>query len=371
MPIFAFLVVWRMAILGMSYAWGRMGVAFDWVPPEIGSMWLWRYSVRWDAGWYLGIAEHGYEYVPGGTSSVAFFPLFPALIALFDSVLPGGPVPAGLVVVHVALVAALIYVYQTIRLDFGDRVAWRTIYFLLIFPTAFFFSAIYTESVFLLTLAGSLYHARRGQWTRAMLFGIAASMTKIVGVLIPLPLALELWRQRGFSRSNPWPLIAVGLTPLGAFAYFAYLQYAFGDYRAFFHTENAWNRDSFSPVLFQGVQRLLGDTSALLYYPATSTPLRSVFLLLDTTIITVFLVAGVYLWWKVRPSYGALVIAMALVPALSGSPQSMNRYVVVLFPAFLLLGRIQSEAVRQIISIVFMLGLALTTYLFVQAYWAG
>ena len=69
--------------------------------------------------------------------------------------------------------------------------------------------------------------------------------------------------------------------------------------------------------------------------------------------------------------YGALVIAMALVPALSGSPQSMNRYVAVLFPAFLILARIRSEAWRQIFSVGCMFGLAFTTYLFVQAYWAG
>jgi hypothetical protein len=369
--IFAFLAAWRLAIFGLSWATGTMGVAFDWQPPEIGEMWLWRYSVRWDAGWYLGIAENGYEYVPGGISSVAFFPLFPLLIAMFDAVLPGSSVFAGLVVVHLSLAAAVVYVYQTIRLDFGETVAWRTVFFLLAFPTAFFFSAVYTESLFLLTLAGSLYHARRGQWTRAMLFGIAASATRIVGVLIPLPLALELWRQRGFSRRNPWPLVAILLTPLGMLAYFAYLQYEFGDYRAFFHTESTWNRDSFSPVILQGIQWMRGDATMLDYYPRTSGPLREIFLTFDTLVVTVFIAVGIYLWLKVRPSYGALVVAMALVPALSGSPQSMNRYVVVLFPAFLLLGRIEREAVRQIVALVFILGIGLTTWLFVQAYWAG
>ena len=72
-----------------------------------------------------------------------------------------------------------------------------------------------------------------------------------------------------------------------------------------------------------------------------------------------------------RPSYGALVLAFALVPAFSGSPQSLNRYLAVLFPAFILLGRVKSEALRSAITVTFTMGLALTTYLFVQGHWAG
>jgi hypothetical protein len=334
-------------------------------------MWLWRYSVRWDAGWYLGIVRFGYEYIPGQSTSVAFFPLFPLLIGIFDRVLPGGDVLAALVVVHLALAMALVYVFQTVRLDFGDKVAWRTLVFLLMFPTAFFFSAVYTESLLLLGIAGALYHARRGQWWRAAGFGVIASATKIVGVLMPIPLALELWRQRGASRRDPWPLLAVAASSLGTFAYFGYLHWKFGSFRVFFHTESEWHRDVLSPVFLMGIKRVLGDTSALIYYPPNSTALNSLFLILDTTLLIVFLVAGFIVWRRIRPSYGALIISMALVPALSGSPQSLNRYVVVLFPAFILLGLIRSEPVRQAILIVFTFGLAITTYLFVQSYWAG
>ena len=43
---------------------------------------------RWDSGWYLDIAEHGYSFVPGKQSNVAFFPLYPDLIRLFHFVVP-------------------------------------------------------------------------------------------------------------------------------------------------------------------------------------------------------------------------------------------------------------------------------------------
>lgn len=334
-------------------------------------MWLWRYSVRWDAGWYLDIVRSGYQYVPGRSTNIAFFPLFPALIGAFQRVLPGSDVFAALVVVHLALLGAAVYVYQIVKLDFGPRVAWRTLFFLLIFPSAFFYSAVYAESLLLFTLAGSLYHARRGQWLRAGLFGAAASATKLVALLLPIPLLLEALSQRALTLRRPRALLAPLLTPLGGLAYFAYLQYQFGDWRVFFRVEDTWHRDAFSPVFLMGVKRLFGNGSALIYYPATSAPLRSFWLLVDTTLLWIFLAIGVYLWFRVRPSYGALVLVFALVPAFSGSPQSMNRYLAVLFPAFILLGRLRSETARTAITIVFTLGLAMTTYLFVQAYWAG
>jgi hypothetical protein len=108
--ILGFLASWRLGILTLSVVWGRLGIVTPW-PPDIDVMTLWRYSVRWDSGWYLGIVRFGYEYIPGQPSSVAFFPLFPLLISAFDRVLPGNAVLAALVVVHLALIGALIYVF--------------------------------------------------------------------------------------------------------------------------------------------------------------------------------------------------------------------------------------------------------------------
>jgi hypothetical protein len=132
-----------------------------------------------------------------------------------------------------------------------------------------------------------------------------------------------------------------------------------------------WLRESFSPVVLLGLERLLGDKSALIYYPLTITPVPSVFLLMDTTLLLLFIVAGIVLWVRVRPSYGAFVLASSLVLVFSANPQSLSRYLVVFFPAFILLGRIESEPVRNAISVFFLLGLGFITYSFVNALWAG
>lgn len=368
--LLGFIALWRFGIGLLSYLWGRMGIAEAW-PPEIDVMWLWRYSVRWDAGWYLAIVEEGYQYTPGASSSIAFFPLFPLLVRGLDMVLPGSTVLTGLLVVHLALATAILYIYRLVRLDHADVIAWRTVTFLLLFPAAFFFSAFYADALLLLAFAGSLYHARRGQWLRAGLFAAGGGAAKLVGIVAAVPLLVEMIGQRALSRARLRPLAGLALAPLGFFGYIAYLQVRFGDFRILFETETQWYREAGRPVFFLGIERLLGDTSALIYYPANTAPLRSVFLLGDTTLLLLFLVAGVVLWLRVRPSYGALVVAGALVPAFSGSPQSLNRYLAVLFPAFLLMGRIRSEPVRQGLLLLSTCGLAFTVWLYVQGFWAG
>lgn len=364
------LAVWRLSILFFSYVWGRMIIATQW-PAEIDVMWLWRYSVRWDAGWYLAIASDGYTYFPQYASRVAFFPAFPLLIRGVDAVLPGSDVLAALLIVHIALFAAVIYIYKLVTIDLGEQVAWRSVLFLLLYPGAFFFSAVYAESLLLLGFAGALYYARRGNWLLAGLFGAFAGTTKLLGLVLIVPLAVELIAQRQLSWRKPWPALAVALTPLGTLAYFAYLQAEFGRWDAALQTQEHWYRQTFEPVFFLGLKRIFGDVGALVQYPANTTPLKTAFLMLDTTLLWLFVAAGVVLWLRYRPSYGAFVLAACMIFGMSGVAQSTNRYVAVLFPAFIILGALQSERLRNGLALVLTFGLAMTTYLFIQGYWAG
>ena len=365
------LAAWRLAILGFAMILERVGE----VRCGNGVPVPWKYSACWDTQTYQLIAARGYDYAPGEPSAVAYFPLYPLLMRYVDDIIYGpGDVLAGVVVGHLALLAASVYILQLARIDFGDSVAWWTVILLLVFPSAFFFSAAYPESLFLLGLAGSLYHARCGQWRRAGLWGIVASATKFVGVLIVVPLVIELLAHRRDYRvwDAPRALAGVALAPLGAVGYFAWLQYQFGDWQAFFEAQRNWGRESLDPVYHLGVQWLLrNDGIAERYYPAATTPFPEAFLLFDTTLLLAFIVAGVVVWCTVRPSYGAMVLSMALVLGLSGHPQSLNRYVVVLFPVFILLGRIRSEVLRSGLVVLFTFGLAIETFLFVNGLWAG
>jgi hypothetical protein len=369
--IAALFAVWRAAIFLASVGWSRLGISHPWEGDQEYSL-LWRYSLHWDSGWYLSIVRDGYAYDPGGQSNIAFFPGLPMLTRLFDTALPGDEALAGMLVVHLALFGALLYLYQIVRIDYPEVVAWRSLFFLLIFPAAFFFSAYYTESLLLLGFVGTIYHARRGQWLLAGLFGAFTGFTKLIGLILLIPVALEMVRQGALRRDNPIAWIGAALAPAGALAYVAYLHAWLGDARVYFWNQRHWDRESFDPEPFLMLGRMAaGQDVNVTFYPGAAAGLFTYYFLFDMGLLLAFLTAGVVIWLRGEPTYGALVVAGSMVPALSGSPVAMARYMAILFPVFILLGRIESEAARNAIAIASMAGLAFTTYLFVNGFWAG
>jgi hypothetical protein len=362
---------WRLAILGATMIWHRLGIQEPWPGDEVHHV-LTRYSVRWDSGWYLSIIRDGYSYNPEQQSNIAFFPMLPYLTRAMDWLLPAGEIVAGLVVVHLALFGALLYIYQLVRIDFPDDTAWRTIFFLLIFPSAVFLSALYAESLLLFGMAGALYHARRGQWILAGLFGAFTGLTKLIGLVLIVPIGLEMLRQRALRIDNPRVWLGGLLALSGGVAYLAFLHFRFGDYQVYFQNQEHWKRQSLDPEPFvQFVRFSTGRDLGHLPYPGDLLPLHTAYFLLDVGALLLFLAAGAYLWIRFHPSYGALVLLGALVPGLSGLPLSLARYMVILFPAFIIVGQIRSEPIRHAITFVSMFGLAVSTYLFVNGYWAG
>jgi hypothetical protein len=331
-----------------------------------------RHTLRWDSGWYLSVIRDGYSYDPDAQSNIAFFPAFPILTRLADQVLPSGEVLAGLVVVHLALFGAMLYIYQLPRMDFPELVAWRGLFFLLVFPTSLFLAVFYAESLIIFGMAATLYHARRGQWLLAGFFGALTGLTKLIGIVLIIPVVLELLRQGALRRDNPQAWIGAALVPSGAVTYLAALHVWLGDFRVYFWNQEHWARSSFDPEPFvMFVQFLTGREMGYLPYPGDVIPIHNFYFLLDMGSLLLFLGIGLYLWLRVLPSYGALVLAGAMVPALSGTPFAMARYMVILFPAFILLGTIKSEPVRHAIGIASLFGLAMITYLYVNGYWAG
>ena len=364
------LAVWRFSILAYSLILGRIGGAEPW-PEAYAGMRLWRFSVRHDAEWYLRIAQDGYSHQAGDASSVVFFPGFPLLISVANVLLPGSDVFAALVIVHLALIGAMVYVYKLAHIDGTDRAAWWTLGLLLMFPWAVYFSAVYPQSVLLLTITGAMYHARQGQWWRAGGFGVVAGATSLTGMTLIIPLAIELrqWAKRHVLR--PRDVMPVVLAPLGGIAYFAYLMIEFGSLDVYVDSLREWDRWDASSLLFSGTDYLREYHDPFVMMVRPLSPAREVYVGVEVTLIAVFLTAAALLWWKGRPSYGALVVLMTVVPMLVGTRLGIGGQVAVLFPVFMLAGQFRHEGVRMTLSIILTLGLGLTVLLFVQGIWPG
>jgi len=329
------------------------------------------FGSRWDTGFYLSIAEEGYKYQGVPLPSVAFFPLLPLIIRALAA-LVGDTMVAGILATNLALLGATILFYRLVDEEWGAEVAGRAVWYLLIFPTSFFGSAIYSESLFLLGAVGSFYLARRGYWESAALLGVLAGLTRLIGILVGPMLLLEWWMQRRRPEGERPPLaalLAAAGPPLGVAAYMFYLQRMFGDPLAFVHGAEAWARQPGSPLtLLAG----LSQRPAEGWWPAILAGHLPLDNWIDLLAALVFLALGCVLLGQRRWSEGVLVLLGTLIPLSSGLPMSQRRYVWVLFPVFTLLARWGERTwVDRAIMLCFALGLGLFVTLFANWYWVG
>lgn len=373
-PLLAF-VITRLGIMLVAYVSMPLFVDAPAPPPyhlRPDNLILDALGSRWDSGFYLSIASEGYRYQGVALPSVAFFPLLPLLIKLLTP-LVGDALIAGLLITNAALLAAMVLLYRLVEDEWGTRIATRSVWYVLIFPTAFFGSALYSESLFLLAAIGTLYAARRGRWGWAALLGIMATLTRLVGLIVAPMLLAEWWMQRQRrpheQRPSLWALLAPTAAPLGTAGYMLYLQRTFGDPLAFVHASAAWDRvpRPFLTTLGQLVQTSEGGWGHALL--AGQIPLND---WIDAAAVLTFLgLAGVLLWQR-RWSEGLFVGLGALIALNSGLLMSQRRYMWVLFPAFVLLARWgEHPLVDRIITTLALLGLALMTALYANWYWVA
>jgi Gpi18-like mannosyltransferase len=158
----------------------------------VSSWWLNPWTL-YDSKYYLSIAREGYREL-----TAPFFPLYPMLMR-FGGQSETGMAVAGIIISNIALLAALYFLYRLTELDFDSRTATGAVWLLVFFPTTAFFSAVYTESTFLLLLLLCFYSARKHQWMIAGLAGTLASLCRNPGVLIFAALALEYLREQEYS----------------------------------------------------------------------------------------------------------------------------------------------------------------------------
>ncbi|HEY5349021.1 MAG TPA: glycosyltransferase family 39 protein [Candidatus Lustribacter sp.] len=322
---------------------------------------------RWDAEHYIGIATAGYS----GTEP-AFFPLYPLLI-WFGGKLTGNHLLAGLFISNAASLFALLYLYKLVEHEFNRQVAHRTIFYVSIFPTAIFFSAVYTESLFLCLSVASFYYVRERRWMLAGTFGFLAALTRVEGVLMAVPFLIE-WGIALYEARRDWfkwpldsvikPLIGILLMPLGLAAYMAYLWVLRGDPLYFSHVQAHWGRYLAPPWVSFGhaIGMITGD-----YTPQTIANQ-----LLEVTFTVLMLAVILIGFRRLRASYIAYMAVSILVPLSTSSLMSMPRFALVLFPMFVLFGLWGAKPTVNNIIVAFSLPLlGLFTVLFADWYWVA
>ncbi|WP_305788350.1 mannosyltransferase family protein [Symbioplanes lichenis] len=364
---------WRSARLAALAVWSATAVvhllvgAFAWLTyqgtgpaPGLWSAFLgWN---NWDARHYVTIAESGYQGLTAGYP--AFFPLYPLLIHVFDPMLPGDGMVSALVVANVAAFGALAVLYRLADHEFGPRVARRAAWYLAVFPMGFFLFIGYNESLFLLLMVGSLYAARRGHWWLAGTLGAFSSATRLFGLLLILPLAVEYVRQVGWKPRRD--VLSLALVPLGVTAYSAYCLIELGNPLQFSIAQDQWGRQ----YTFPGGAWLTSITQIFGHGPLHKSTLGALLDAGTILIAVVLLVMCVKGRFKFRPDQrylvvqGAITLVMLMSTEVGGrSMQSAARYAMEAVAIFLMLARLGAH--QTVDRAVLVIGAGLHTLLLV------
>jgi len=333
------------------------------VPLSEPAPWYLSIWYQWDANWYMSIASQGYHWVAGDQSNIAFFPLYPAAVKVLSGVLHGRYLLAGLLLSAAFFFGSLVYLYRLVNDDFSGEIARRTVWLIAIFPTAVFFTTLYTESLFLFTSVACFYYGRQGRWAAAGIWGLLAAATRITGLLLLVPLVYEYLSQHSFSpvRLFKPALLWLTLVPGGLAAYMVYLYFGFGRPFAFAETQSAGWGHTFTPFI--------GSFTNDFHFLFNQSEPWVIWEVAATLLLAVCTVIG---FKKLPLSYSFYMLVSMLFPLAGGTMKSMSRYLLVVFPVFVLLAMLSKrKPVYWAMSAVFLVLLGVSTAAFVTGRWVA
>jgi hypothetical protein len=329
---------WRVGLIFLAWLGQKLiPLRTGFLGGEAGPYWanplLWSWA-NFDGVHYLSIAQRGYYQF-----QQAFFPLYPYLIRNLQPFFQNYLYP-GLLVSHLSLLIALFLFYELVKLDYDKKIAHRTLLYLLIFPTAFFFVSVYTESLFLALVLGSFYAARKKNWWIAGILGGLASATRFVGIFLFPALLIEWFLQNENAKKRGlktliWQSLPLFFITTGLLFYMAYLKETTGDFLYFFHVQpffGAGRSGERLILLYQVFWRYL----KMLITVQKNTPTYFVVVLESLTAIS-FLIFTIFAYLRRWFAYVTFMALAFITPTLTGTFLSLPRFALTLFPGFILL----------------------------------
>jgi hypothetical protein len=406
------LLVWTAGVAAVAtLGFGPHRNAFD--PPGTtrGFGWLGDLlaapAARWDSDWFLVIARFGYrpDLAPATSARTAYFPLYPLGIRAISEL--GAPlVLAGVLLSLLAFALALYGIHRLTTLELarggrlaaagrGGEVSRIAVIVTAFSPMAFFFSAVYSESLFLALSVGLFWSARNGRWMWVGILGALAGATRSTGLMLALPaIVLYLYGPRedrlpdldpaaralatgavagarSRARRLAQPLVPryrlrrdvlwLALLPAGVLIYAAWLGLSGGDALGPFHAENAWSRQLVGPftglwdgvtAAFDGARQLLSFQTRQVYFKlAGGSPyVAAEHNLVELAFLAAAVPAVIGVLRRLPLAYGLYAIAAIALPlSYPVKPEplmSIPRYLVVLFPLSIWLAAWLSERPR-------------------------
>ena len=294
---------------------------------QVFDIWNW-----WDTGQYVNIALHGYQKAGEMRWTIVFFPLYPWLVRMTAGLVRDTLISA-FIVSFLASIVAAIALARLVAIDYPEPVAYRSVWFMFIFPTGYFLHIGYTESLFLALVICSFLAARHDRWLAASILGAGAGLTRMNGLILVPALGAEaahrFWIERRWESRWLW----LGLIPCGFGIYLLINYFVTGDPFTFAHYERShWSQGLGSPL--DQIRQMAKVTGSNDVYNARMIGLAALFFL------AAGLLATAASFFTLRPSYSVWMAANWLLIASLTWNLSAPRYGLALFPIFILCARL-------------------------------
>jgi Mannosyltransferase (PIG-V) len=311
----------------------------------------WQWTSPWfrfDARWYVGVAQHGYHWGNLGQANTNFLPLYPLLIRIFQPICLNSPWVASIVVSNLACLAAIIALWQWALDRWAVNDATRPVILTVAFPFAFFLAAPYAESLFLALAVAAFLFAERNRWELAVLAAGLSTVTRPVGMAVVLGLVVF-----ALARGERKKALVACLAALPLLGFMVFLTIAFRQPLGFLTYHSA------------GWVPPHGGVPATLYreFHTSLMPFDRI----DAFLAALFLASGVLAWRRLGPGYGVYVLVGVLLPLVHGLV-SMERYVTVLFPAMATWALWRSRIGQAVVFGVSLMMMLVATILFLRGY---
>ena len=342
------------------------------VPDAFLEKWSWIDGwSRWDTAHYVAIGIFGYgnEASPSHDGGLGFFPLYPMLMKALAWPLPG-PVTeaqlafAAVIISNVAFLVAAPMFADVVARRTNPAVARTATLLLCISPFSYFFSAGYSESLFLLTVVASFWFADRDRWWAAAIASALGTSTRLVGLAIPPALLLLAWHKRRPRKD----LAAVAIiSPLGIAIWFLTTWVVYGDLLAYFTAQENWGGWSehvwFYVKLFttEPETTFLGDP-------------RHLIIVLNVVLWAIWLATLPWVWRRLDPGIALLTTLLVVMQGVM-TWVSLGRYLLPAIGAFIAFAWLLEKPrwrswPRDIVIVTCAVAVTFLTVLFSHGFWA-
>lgn len=310
--------------------------------------------LNWDSRYYISITQFGYQQ----SSHYAFFPGYPLVIKSI-SLLTGNFYLSAILISNLATFLASVVLYKLIVLDFTKKIAKQTFIFLLLFPTSFYLVMGYSEGLFLLLSVLTIYFFKKGNFFASSIFANFLSITRVAGLVLISSIIIHVIVTKQLSKKN-WIML---LSPVAFLIYCLYLYTQTQNPFYFLVSQIEWRRTIGFPWIgyWQAISNIFQPGFIQKYY----------YVIFDLLFAIFGLGMAIRSFRFLTPLYGVYALGSVLLPMFTSNLSSMARFLLPMFPIFLLIALIKNKVIKLIYLIISITLLILFSSLFINGYWVG